>query len=375
MIYTPQILINLALLSRKPTGLTTYALNLIPRLTGLETTLLVPGETLSYLDFGGQQRVAVPNNLNSDHGVKGHLRRLWWTQYQLPKFYQRYRAEVLFSPIPEAPIANLWQSQCYTVVTVHDLIPLRFGSSRSPIALYWRYYVPQVLAHAHRIICNSQTTAQDILMFYGKSHRIDENKIISIPLAYDAQHFRYLARPTQPCFVHIGRHNPHKNVQRVVQAFAQFVQTADTSVPWQLWLVGPTDQRYTPDLQRLIQELGILPQVKFLDYVPYDDLPKILNQATALVFPSLWEGFGFPVLEAMACGTPVITSNLSSLPEVAGDAGLLVDPYDVGAIATAMQTLAHDASLWATLRQKGLAQAQTFSWQKTADLTKAVLQA
>jgi glycosyltransferase involved in cell wall biosynthesis len=374
MTLAPQILINLALLSRKPTGLTTYALNLIPRLTGLNATLLVPGETLPYLDFGGQQRVAIPSNLSSDHGVKGHLRRLWWTQCQVPRFYQRYRAEVLFSPIPEAPLPQPFQSKCYSIVTVHDLIPLRFGSKRSPIALYWRYYVPQILAHADRIICNSQTTAQDILMFYGKSHRIDENKIVPIALAHDAQHFRYLEVSTQPYFVHIGRHNPHKNVQRVVQAFAQFLQTADSMVPWQLWLVGPTDQRYTPQVQRLIRELGIASQVKFLDYVPYEQLPTVLNQATALVFPSLWEGFGFPVLEAMACGTPVITSNVSSLPEVAGDAALLVDPYDVGEIATAMQSLVNTPNLWSTLRQKGLLQAQTFSWQKTADLTKAVLQ-
>ncbi len=133
------------------------------------------------------------------------------------------------------------------------------------------------------------------------------------------------------------------------------------------------DKRYTPLLKAQIKELGITEQVKFLDYVPYSELPKIINQALALVFPSLWEGFGFPVLEAMACGIPVITSNISSLPEVAGDAAILVNPYNIGEITEAMQLIATDAQLRNSLSKLGIERAKKFSWEKTGTETVEIL--
>jgi glycosyltransferase involved in cell wall biosynthesis len=139
-------------------------------------------------------------------------------------------------------------------------------------------------------------------------------------------------------------------------------------------LVGPTDRRFTPRLIAQVRELGLTEQVKFWNYVTHEQLPVLISQATALVFPSLWEGFGLPILEAMACGTPVITSNRSALPEVAGDAAILVDPYDVGAIAQSMQAVATDPQLWQQLRKAGLARATQFSWAKTGQATVEVLQ-
>ena len=116
-------------------------------------------------------------------------------------------------------------------------------------------------------------------------------------------------------------------------------------------------------------------RVKFLGYVAYPELPKLINQAIALVFPSLWEGFGLPVLEAMACGTPVLAGDVSAVPEVVGDAGLLVDPYDAGAIATGMMAdLLTDAGLWQQCRGASLARASQFSWAKTGQATIEVLQ-
>jgi glycosyltransferase involved in cell wall biosynthesis len=163
---------------------------------------------------------------------------------------------------------------------------------------------------------------------------------------------------------------PYKNVQRLISAFAALPNRSQ----YELWLAGPPDKRYLPTLQSQIEELNLQAQVKFLNYVAYSELPVLMNQAIALVFPSLWEGFGLPVLEAMACGTPVVTSNLASLPEVAGDAAILVDPYDVDAIAQAMNSLATDSTLRSQLRKAGLARAHQFSWQKTAQATIEVLQ-
>jgi glycosyltransferase involved in cell wall biosynthesis len=142
----------------------------------------------------------------------------------------------------------------------------------------------------------------------------------------------------------------------------------------ELWIAGPPDPRYTPTLQAQVDQLSVSDRVKFLDYVPYDGLPTLINQAIALVFPTLWEGFGLPVLEAMACGTPVITSNLSSLPEVAGDAALLVNPYETREIAEAMEAIATDSKLRSQLRGLGLKRASQFSWAKTGQATVEVLQ-
>ena len=135
----------------------------------------------------------------------------------------------------------------------------------------------------------------------------------------------------------MGSHYAYKNLGRLIEAFAQ-----TSLLETKLLIAGVPDPRYTPLLQAQTQALGLGDRVEFLAYVPYDDLPRLINQAIALVFPSLWEGFGLPVLEAMACGTPVITSNRSALPEVAGDAALLIDPYQVGALADAMGSVAND---------------------------------
>ena len=172
-----------------------------------------------------------------------------------------------------------------------------------------------------------------------------------------------------PYYLYIGRHDPYKNLHRLIAAFAALPNCKD----YQLWLAGSTDVRYTPALRSQAEELGITDRVKFLNYVSYSELPKIINNAIALVFPSLWEGFGFPVLEAMACGTPVITSNLSSLPEVAGDAAILINPYNTSEITDAMQIIATDTELRARLSTQSITRAKQFSWEKTGLATVEVL--
>jgi len=123
-----------------------------------------------------------------------------------------------------------------------------------------------------------------------------------------------------------------------------------------------------------VRQLGLSNRVKFLGYVPYSQLPQLLNRAIALVFPSLWEGFGLPVLEAMACGTPVITSDRGALPEVVGDAALTVNPYLISGLTQAMGRVATEPQLRSDLRRAGLARAKNFSWEQTAQATLEVLQ-
>jgi glycosyltransferase involved in cell wall biosynthesis len=358
------LIVSLSVVGDRPTGLATYALNVAPYLAVQNTLLLASIEAqrqISKIQVQDLSYYEIPAGMSAEHGKAGHFRRLRWTQTQLPKIHRTLKAKLVFSPLPEAPLWN----RCRSVVMVHDLIPLRFPNWRSPLTIYAKYYVPLVLHQALHIVCNSQATANDIVDFYG----ISADKITPIPLAHQADHFRWLDLPTSNYFVYLGRQDPYKNLHRVLDAFAALPRCQD----YELWLVGSTDPRFAPDLAAHAEALGIAAQVKFLDYVPYTELPQVLNRAIALLFPSLWEGFGFPVLEAMACGTPVITSDRSAMPEVAGEAALLVNPEDIGAIAHAMQRLIAEPDVRSHLRTAGLARARQFSWEQTGAATREVL--
>ncbi|MFN6559642.1 MAG: glycosyltransferase family 4 protein [Nostoc sp. ChiSLP01] len=350
------ILANLSFAPTQPTGWLNYSLNLLKELKELDIEVLSPRQ------IPGIKCHPSPQIITTDFGINGHLKRLLWTQFNLPNIYEKLKHSLLFSPIPEAP---LFSSGSY-VVTVHDLIPLRFPQWFSIAQrLYCNSYIRAVIQQSKHVICNSQATAEDLSKFLEVS---DEN-ITAIALGYDSNNFRFLDLPTKNYFLYLGRHNPHKNPERLIAAFAALPNNSD----YELWLAGPSDRRYTPTLKAQVTQLGIANRVKFLDYVPYSELPKIINEAIALVFPSLWEGFGLPVLEAMACGTPVITSNLSSLPEVAGDAAILIDPYNTREITEAMEAIATDPALRSRLSNQGIIRSQQFSWQKTGQATAEVL--
>ena len=353
-----KLLINLSVLFDRPTGIATYASNIVPSLSSLDPTLITARE---FEDFSCYP---IPDNMTPAQGSRGHLRRLLWTQFQLPQIYKELKADLVYSPIPEAPLYR----KCRYIVMCHDLIPLRFPRATSPLTNYFRYVVPLVLQQAEHIICNSEATARDIVDFYD----IAANKITPILLGYDAHNFYPRTKITStstPYFLYLGRQDPYKNLHGLIEAFAA-IPNSDC----QLWIAGATDPRFTPKLQQQIAELDISNRVKFLDYLPYEKLPEIISNAIALVFPTFWEGFGLPALEAMACGTPVIASNLASLPEIVGDAGILIDPYRTSAITSAMQSVAKDNIMRSRLSELSLQRAKLFSWEKTGTATKLVLE-
>jgi glycosyltransferase involved in cell wall biosynthesis len=175
----------------------------------------------------------------------------------------------------------------------------------------------------------------------------------------------------RPFALYVGTIEPRKNLTRLVTAFAQ----ARRQCPdLELVLVGQLGWKYTA-LLKAIEELNLGPALRRLGYVPNEDLPALYNLARLLAFPSLYEGFGLPVIEAMACGTPVLTSNGSSLAEIATGAAWLIDPHDVQAIADGLTRLAIDNELHAQLREAGLARAAQFSWQRAAEETVQVYDA
>jgi glycosyltransferase involved in cell wall biosynthesis len=353
------LLVNLSHCLKQPTGITTYALNLIPYLNCLQPKYLspitLPGEAEQY-------RIPVAGDMTAEFGLKGHIKRLWWTQTQLPRMASENKASLVFCPLPEAPRGQ----QVPFVLTMHDLIPLRFSRPWSPTRLYYRHYLPGLLSEARHILCNSQATADDVMTVFGCS----ANKLSVIPLAYDESRFRWMDLPRSNYFLCLGRSAPHKNWGRVLAAFAQLPQRSQ----YELWLVGPTDLRFTPRLIAQAQELGITDQLKVLDFLEPDALVKVINQAIALVFPSLWEGFGLPIVEAMACGTPVITSNISPMAEIAGDGALLVDPLRVESITLAMKRLTQAEELRSDLRRAGFSNLHRFSQRHMGEATLEVLQ-
>ncbi|WP_008318762.1 glycosyltransferase family 4 protein [Leptolyngbya sp. PCC 6406] len=355
------LLVNLSVLSSKPTGLSNYSFNLSKVICTSKATTFLSHQKPDFIKVPSQW-IQIPNGLNTDFGKIGHLKRLLWLQFILPKIFKKLSSTLLFSPVPEAPI----YTDVRHVITVHDIIPLRFSAKHfSPLKTYFKHYVPTVLNYAEHILADSEATAQDLRSFYD----ISLSKVTVIPLSYDADNFRFLDLPTQDYFVYLGRFDLHKNLKRIIAAFFE----SNLYKNYKLHLVGSLQSPYLPELKAYIQDLGLTDAVLFFDYISYQDLPVVLNQSLALVLPSLWEGFGLPVLEAMACGTPVITSNISSLPEVAGDAAILVDPYNVAEIADAMKAIATNSQLRKELRYKGLKRAAQFSWEKTARLTMEVL--
>ncbi|MEO1093730.1 MAG: glycosyltransferase family 1 protein [Cyanobacteria bacterium J06638_28] len=354
-----QLLVNLSFLSTQPTGISTYALNIIPALKSFDPLLFSPHKTPCY--SAARHHFTSPQ-MSTDCGKLGHFRRLFWLQLSALNRIQKPSQGIVFTPLPEAPIFT----NCRYIATAHDTIPLRFPD-RSPssfLNLYFKYYVPQVLRQAEHVICNSETTAADIIDAYG----VPASRITPIYLGYDKSVFRPLNTSPQNYFFYVGRHSPHKNLMRLIQAFSQ---VNDPEV--ELWMGGLGHRRYTPRLKACAQELGVSDRVRFLDYVSPTDLPVMLSQALAFVFPSLWEGFGLPILEAMACGTPVISSNCAAMPEVAGDAALLIDPYNPDALAQAMTQILKDSHLRKDLRGRGLAQVKRFSWSQAGTETATVL--
>jgi glycosyltransferase involved in cell wall biosynthesis len=257
-------------------------------------------------------------------------------------------------------LAPIFQTQPY-VVTIHDM-GLEVMSGAHPLMkrLYTRRLIPRVARQARLVITNSEYSKWEIVRHLG----ISEDRIRVTPLAA-SQEFRPAPRTQEsnPYFLYVGNLEPRKNLDRLIEAFARVPQKDH-----ELLIVG--DRWYRGgEAEKKVRSLGLAGRVRFLGYVPRAELPALYSGATAFVYPSLLEGFGLPVVEAMACGAPVITSNNSALKEIAGDAALLVDPRNVQEMTEALSNVAGDKTLREKVSSAGLQRAARFSWENTARLT------
>ncbi len=303
-------------------------------------------------------------------GRHENLAKLWYEQLAYPWACRKEGIDVAHVPYFSPPLAPTVP----TVVTIHDLIPLSLPEYRgSWLVRSYMQRMARAARRAARILTDSQASANDIQRLL----RIPADRIQVVYLAA-APHYRELSREErQPILtrwglparylLYLGGFDRRKNVPELIQAYSSVShQLGDVA----LVIAGelPTsDTAFTPDPRRVADELKV--NVHCIGWVPEEDKPALYSGATALAFPSRYEGFGLPVLEALRCGTPVVTTTGSSLEEVAGPGGLLVPPGDVRALANALREIVEDSSLRERLAQAGLAHAQHFSWELVAEQT------
>jgi len=298
--------------------------------------------------------------------------RILWEQSLLPLAIRRDRLNLLHGLAYAAPLF----ARIPTVVTVHDLSFLLYPEAFRPgNRLYLTHMTAQSCKRARRVIAVSQATATDLTQLLGvPPTKIDvvyngvDDIYQPLPVA-QVDAFRRQAGWPERFLLTVGTLEPRKNHVILLEAYAHYRRSVHNPLP--LLIGGGKGWGYDKIFER-VQTLGLEPYVHFLDYVPLPTLPWLYNAASLFIYPSRYEGFGLPLAEAMTCGTPAITSTSSSLPEVAGDAALIVDPDDSAALAQAMAAVLKSQDRQKAMRAAGLAHVAKFRWTTTADATAKV---
>jgi ADP-heptose:LPS heptosyltransferase/glycosyltransferase involved in cell wall biosynthesis len=341
---------------RAPTGLDVYTWNLWQALRSLDA-----------------EHELVPVMLPMEIAGRAYL-RAFWEQCYLPLWAWRKKVELLHVPAGSMPVLRRRPS----VLTLHDLGEESAPGYRAPLGprLYFGRLVPWTARFATAVIADSEATKRDAVSRLG----ITDERITVIPLAAGAA-FRPLPPEavaevrrkyglSDAYFLHVGARIPRKNLAGALAGFARLLR-ARPAIEVQLAVAGGAgfgELDLTPDARELVARR----RVRFLGHVPQDDLVALYTGALAVVVPSFYEGFGLPLLEAFACGTPGIASNVASLPEVAGDAALYVDPHDPDTIANAMERYATSPELREEMARRARERSRNFSWRKTAEATLAI---
>lgn len=303
--------------------------------------------------------------------------RILWEQLVLPWQLVYYDITLLFTPSVAIPF---WLP-CRGVVAIHDVIPfhraaVKYSKVRSfyiRLATYWAARRSEV------VLTGSENSRREIVSFC----KVVRERIVVIPYGVEAKFRRLDSMEVIEAFrskyglperfiLFVGALEPGKNLVGLLEAFLR-LKRQSTGIQHKLVLAGPRGWGSTRILKS-IDDLELERDVIVTGFVAEEELPLLYNSADLFAFPSLFEGFGLPPLEAMACGTPVIASNTSSLPEVVGEAGVLVDPYDVEGWASAMERVLGDENLQANMIRNGLERAKLFSWKRTAQATLEIFQ-
>ena len=288
-------------------------------------------------------------------------------QFVIPALARRERVDLLHVPHYVLPPLVGRKS----IVTIHDCIHLMFPQylPNRLAKVYARVMMWSALQRAARVITVSEASKRDIQrLFTVPSGKIEvihngiDERFGATPSDEEVSRVRERYQLSGEIILYAGNIRPHKNLERLIEAFHQL--RCDGLEHVCLLIIGDEISKYT-QLRRTVQRFKLHKHVRFLGFVPDRTLAVLYRLATVFVFPSLYEGFGLPPLEAMASGTPVVTSNVSSLPEVVGDAAVLIDPYDTAAIADGIRQVLTNPGLRIELSRKGLARAREFSWERS----------
>jgi len=365
------------------TGTEGYSLYLLRALLALDGE----NEYLLYYNAPPQPNL-VPERANVQRRVIPFPRL--WTHLRLSWEMLRRPPDVLFVPAHVLPLVRPRRS----VATIHDMGYYHEPDAHPPLQRAYLEWSTRFNAEAATcIIADSEATKRDLIDIL----HVPERKIRVIYLGVD-ERFQPVDDPRQiasvkaaygipgPYILYVGTLQPRKNLVRLVEAFERVARAVDNGYEgMNQFAAGDSGSRlylvlagakgwWHEDIFRTVQDMGLAERVVFPGYVKDDDLAALYSGAELFVFPSLYEGFGLPVLEAMACGTPVVASNVSSLPEIVGDAGVLANPTDSGDLARAMIRVLMDPARAQDLRQRGLARAKCFTWNKCAQETLDVIQ-
>jgi glycosyltransferase involved in cell wall biosynthesis len=367
-----RILIDCTGITRNKAGVGVYAKNLVDELTRLERGpeyfILVQDDDPE-LDFNGRPGVTM---------LKVHARifrklplRFLLEQLALPWLLMIHRIDVLHSLHYSFPLVRFGTKQ---VVTLHDMTFFNMSEMHERVKrLYFRFFIRADVRFADKLIFVSRSTMSDCIARLGNvrgtSTVIHLGKSEAFHTGLAASEIRRVKKKyglNAEFVLFVGTIEPRKNLSRLVSAFAS---VCDRHAGLQLVIAGMKGWMYD-DLLQTVKELNLQSRVIFTGFVPEEEKPFLIAAARVFAYPSLYEGFGIPVLEALACGIPTVTSNLSSLPEVAGDAALTVDPSSVDAISSALEKLISDEPLRERLKREASRQAAKFTWTKTAVMTR-----
>lgn len=356
------VAIDVSSLHLTGTGTATYINELMSGIGALEC-----GVTFSRFDY----QPMFSRNSRILRKIDTVYRELLWQHAVLPSKVRKSKADILHSPAMISPV----RCSIPVVLTIFDTCII----SSPHLFPYWmrtitNYFLPTCIRKADKLIAISHFTKQEILRLYPD---ITPDNIIVTWLGVNPcfkvidevskEQIRTKYNLVRPFILSVSTSNPRKNLKTLIKAFA----ISKDKIDHDLVLTGEYGWK-SGEIYKLVTDLGLNNRVKFTGYLPLAELPALYNLADLFVYPTLYEGFGLPPLEAMACGTPVITSNVTSLPEVVGDAAITLDPMNIELLAQTMVNLIESDSSRVTLRNLGLKRAKLFTWEQCARETLAV---
>jgi glycosyltransferase involved in cell wall biosynthesis len=354
--------------NRPLTGIGSYVDHLLSEYSRMDT-----GLTLNTINYKKNERLHNINEIIITNPFENLMKKAyypWHFYIQFALWRNPMNLDVLHCP--ESASLYMGIPDIKKIITVYDVTPLLFPKSFTKgTLLRYKILFSKSINLADRVIAISNSTKQDLIRYF----QVPEDKITVTHLAADEcfrplpsnniQRFRDKYRLDFPFILYVGTLEPRKNLPTLIKAFYYLKKK---NISHKLVIAGGKGWKYDSIFQ-MISNLNLMKDIHFTGYVPKEDLPLLYNAADAFVYPSLYEGFGLPPLEAMACGCPVITSNTSSLPEVVGDAGITINPCDYDKLAETVDNVISDSELKIQLSKMGQARAAEFSWKKCADKT------